>query len=297
MQRVNSRLVHGAVALLAAGLVMVGLLGGTPGAIQAASQSTGYWPAPAAAGAGLYYDKPAAVPGSIPVVPAPVVDATSTASLATLAASHGTSLAELAWANQIPAGASPHAGQPLLIPPSGPAVLVRVLPGEDLQSFAARFRVSTGVVLNYNNLSGSQLAPDTFLLMPRAASPSSLPVQDFLPMTAGVPEVTPSQPRSPNPFPWGQCTYWVASQRSVPWQGNAIDWWAEARAYGVPEGLVPVAGAIAVYDIGYYGHVAYVTKVLANGSWQQTEMNVYGLGVEDTRTMVPGEDGFLGFIY
>ncbi len=297
MQRVNSRLVHGAVALLATGLVLVGLLSATPGAIQAASQSTGYWPAPAAAGAGLYYDKPAAVPGSIPVVPAPVVDASSNASLATLAASHGTSVAELAWANQLPAGAPPHAGQPLLIPPGGPTVLVRVLPGEDLQSFAARFRISPGVVLNYNNLSGSQLAPDTFLLMPRAASPSSLPVQDFLPLTAGVPEVAPSQPRSPNPFPWGQCTYWVASQRSVPWQGNAIDWWAEARAYGVPEGLVPVAGAIAVYDIGYYGHVAYVTKVLANGSWQQSEMNVYGLGVQDTRTMVPGEGGFLGFIY
>ena len=297
MQRINSRLVHGAVALLAIGLVAAGLLGGTPGGIQAASQSAGYWPAPAAAGAGLYYDKPAALPGSIPVVPAPVVDAPAATSVTALAVSHGTTAAELAWANQLPAGAAPRAGQPLLIPPPGPAVLVRVLPGEDLQSFAARFRVSAGVVLNYNNLSGEQLTPNSFLLLPRAASPSSLPVQDFMPLQPGVPEVAPSTPRSPNPFPWGQCTYWVASQRYVPWEGNAIAWWAEARAYGVPEGLVPVVGAIAVFNIGYYGHVAYVTKVLANGSWQQSEMNVYGLGVEDTRTMVPGEDAFVGFIY
>ncbi len=297
MPSVNARLINAAVGLLALGLVAVGVLGGAPGAIQAASQSAGYWPAPASAGAGQYFDKPAAVPGSIPVVPAPVVDAPAEGSIATLALRYHSTPEELAWANQLPAGAGPRKGQPLLIPPSGAAVLVRVLPGENLQSFAARFRVSVGVVLNYNNLSGDQLVGNSFLLLPRAVSPSSLPVQDFLPVQAGVPEVVPSTPKSVNPFPWGQCTYWVAGQRLVPWQGNAIAWWAEARAYGVPEGQVPVAGAIAVFDIGYYGHVAFVTKVLPNGSWQQSEMNVYGLGVKDTRTMVPGEDAFVGFIY
>lgn len=297
MPRTNQRWVHGAVGILACGLVAAGILGGSQGAIQAASQSSGYWPAPASAGAGQYYDKPAAAPGSIPVVPAPVVTAGRTTTLAALAAGHKSSVGELDWANQIGWGGSPKPGQTILVPPPGPAVLVRVLPGENLQSFAARFRVSTAVVLNYNNLSGDQLSPNSFLLMPKAASPSSLPVQDFAPLAAGVPEVVPSQPKAVNPFPWGQCTYWVASQRYVPWQGNAVQWWPEARAYGVPEGQVPVVGAIAVYDNSYYGHVAFVTRVLPNGSWQQSEMNVYGLGVKDVRTMIPGEDGFLGFIY
>lgn len=297
MRSANARLVNVAVGLLALGLVGLGIAGNVPGAIQAASQSAGYWPAPASAGAGQYYDKPAAVPGSIPVVPAPVVEAGPTSTLATLASRYQTSAEELAWANLLPAGINPRPGRPLLIPPKGPAVLVRVLPGENLQTFADRFRVATGVVLNYNNLSGDQLVANSFLLLPKAASPSSLPVQDFLPVQVGVPEVVPSTPRAANPFPWGQCTYWVARQRMIPWQGNAINWWSEARAFGVPEGRVPVAGAIAVFGIGYYGHVAYVTRVLPNGSWEQSEMNVYGLGVEDTRTMVPGEDNFVGFIY
>ncbi|MGH7698788.1 MAG: CHAP domain-containing protein, partial [Candidatus Dormibacteria bacterium] len=182
--------------------------------------------------------------------------------------------------------------------PSGPTVLVRVLAGETLSSFSSRFRVSTGVVLNYNSLtSGTTLAPDSFLLMPLAVSPTSLPAADFVPLEVGVPEVTPSRPSAANAFPWGECTYWVASQRQVPWRGNAIAWWGNAQAYGAPEGQVPVVGAVAVYDNGYDGHVAYVTKVLPNGSWVQSEMNVAGFGVVDTRTMSPGMDGFVGFIY
>jgi surface antigen len=100
-----------------------------------------------------------------------------------------------------------------------------------------------------------------------------------------------------DPFPWGQCTYWVASQRYVPWSGNAINWWGAAQSFAVPEGQVPVVGAIAVFDNGYYGHVALVTNVLADGSWQQSEMNVYGLGVVDTRTINPDEGDLVGFIY
>jgi surface antigen len=40
-----------------------------------------------------------------------------------------------------------------------------------------------------------------------------------------------------------------------------------------------------------------VTKVLPNGSWEQSEMNVDGLGVIDTRTISPSSGYFLGFIY
>ncbi|MHB8332325.1 MAG: CHAP domain-containing protein [Candidatus Dormibacteria bacterium] len=298
MPRPNLRLIHAAVAVLAGGLLLAGVLSGAPAGIQAAARTAGYWPSPASFQAGQYFDKPAAVPGSIPALLASLVSAPSGATLAALAAEYRTSPEELAWANQVPAGQALQAGQPLLIPPPGPTVLVRVLPGETLASFSNRFRVSTRVVLDYNNLTtAGALVPNSFLLMPLAASPSSLPSADLMPLQPGFPEVTPSTPAVPNQFPWGQCTYWVASQRSVPWSGNAIQWWAEARSMGVPEGQVPVVGAIAVFNIGYYGHVAYVTKVLPDGSWQQSEMNVYGLGVLDTRTMVPGEGAFVGFIY
>ncbi len=298
LPRPNLRLTHATVVLVACGLLLVGFLSGAPAGIQAAAQSAGYWPAPASFQAGQYYDKPAAVPGSIPVLPAPLVTAPSSSTLALLAARYRTTGQELAWANGIDAGKVIKQGQTLLVPPPGPTVLVRVMPGETLTSFAARFRVRTGVVLNYNNLSTlGPLTPNSFLLMPKAVSPSSLPSADFVPTGPGFPEVVPSKPTATNPFPWGQCTYWVASQRYVPWSGNAIQWWSAAQRYGQPEGQVPVVGAIAVYGGTYYGHVAFVTQVLPNGSWQQSEMNVYGLGVLDTRTMAPGQDGFVGFIY
>jgi len=298
LPRPNLRLTHATVILVACGVLFVGLLSGAPAGIQAAAQSAGYWPAPASFQAGQYYDKPAAVPGSIPVLPAPMVTASAGATLATFAARYQTTTEELAWANGISAGQTVKSGQTLLVPPAGPTVLVRVLPGETLTSFAARFRVRTGVVLNYNNLSTvGQLAANSFLLMPKAVSPSSLPSADFLPTGVGLPEVIPSKPSAVNPFPWGQCTYWVASHRYVPWNGNAIQWWSAAQRYGQPEGQVPVVGAIAVYGGTYYGHVALVTQVLPNGSWQQSEMNVYGLGVLDTRTMSLGQDTVIGFIY
>ncbi|HVC39474.1 MAG TPA: CHAP domain-containing protein [Candidatus Dormibacteraeota bacterium] len=284
--------------LAACGLLIAGWIAAARNGIQTVSTSASYWPAPSTSLAGQYYDKPAAVPGTIQVAPAPVVSAPAGATLATLATQYQTTPEELAWSNRLTAGAQITSGQDLLIPPAGPTVLVRVLPGETLGTFAARFRVSPGVVLNYNALSsGTTLASNSFLLMPSAASPTSLPAQDFLPRLVGVPEVTPTRPEAVNPFPWGQCTYWVASQRYVPWSGNAINWWANARTYGEPEGQVPVVGAIAVFDNGYLGHVAYVTKVLPNGSWEQSEMNVGGVGVEDTRTIAPNIGYFVGFIY
>lgn len=286
-----------AVILTACGLLIAGWISASRNGIQTVSTSVSVWPAPSSAQAGQYYDKPAAVPGTIQVVPAPVVSAPPGATVATLAAKYQTTPEELYWSNRMSANSTLAPGQDLLIPPPGPTVLVRVLAGETLNTFAARFRVRPGVVLNYNTLTSTTLAPNSFLLMPSAVSPTSLPSTDFMPQQVGVPEVTPSKPAALDPFPWGQCTYWVASQRYIPWSGNAVNWWSTSQAFAAPEGQVPVVGAVAVYDNGYYGHVAYVTKVLPNGSWVQSEMNAPGLGVVDSRTVSPTGGYFVGFIY
>ncbi|MEA2244900.1 MAG: peptidoglycan DL-endopeptidase CwlO [Solirubrobacteraceae bacterium] len=74
-----------------------------------------------------------------------------------------------------------------------------------------------------------------------------------------------------NPYPQGQCTWWVWSRRpDLPWfsgdSGNAKNWISSAQARGIPTGTAPVAGAVAVfqpgqYGAGGYGHVAYVESV------------------------------------
>ncbi len=286
---------HVAVLVLAVGILCGGLL--VPGGGRARVAAEVLVRSSAAFSAGQYYDKPVAPPGSIPVLPTRTVSLAAATPLAALARQYQRPVTELAWANEIPTATPVPAGQPVLIPPGQPTVLVRVLPGETLPAVAARFHVGVGVVLDYNAMRASQtLQPGSFLLMPRAVSPTSLPSVDFVPLRPGVPQVAP-QPPGPDPFPWGQCTYWVALHTNVLWQGNAVNWWLNARAYHRPEGQVPVVGAIAVFANGYYGHVALVTRTLPNGSWIQSEMNVEGLGVVDHRHLYPGQGQIVGFIY
>lgn len=108
-----------------------------------------------------------------------------------------------------------------------------------------------------------------------------------------------------NHFAFGQCTYYVATRRCVPWFGNAGEWWARAAADGYSEGHVPQIGAIAVWRPGQggaspAGHVGYVESVgpsdgVPAGSFKVSEMNWGGWDHVDYR-VVPN-DGVLGFVY
>ena len=102
---------------------------------------------------------------------------------------------------------------------------------------------------------------------------------------------------SGNHFAYGFCTWYVANKRYIPWFGNAIDWWPNAAAYGYPEGQQPQVGAVMVTRESGYGHVAYVERVNADGSWLISEMNFYGWAVVDTRLIRPGQVPLVGFIY
>lgn len=101
-------------------------------------------------------------------------------------------------------------------------------------------------------------------------------------------------------FPWGQCTWYVASLRDVTWGGDAWEWLAAAAAQGKPEGVVPKVGAIVVFGPGNgysdIGHVAYVESVVGPTSFIVDEANSYGLGVVDKRLIASLTD-VEGFIY
>jgi surface antigen len=101
----------------------------------------------------------------------------------------------------------------------------------------------------------------------------------------------------PNHFTFGYCTYYVATKRYVPWFGDAINWWANARASGYPEGQTPQVGAILVTAESGFGHVAYVESV--NGrQFTISEMNYTAWDVVDRRTItLGGPVPIVGFIY
>ncbi len=117
--------------------------------------------------------------------------------------------------------------------------------------------------------------------------------------TQTVPQVvkyTGSAPY-PNHFSFGYCTWYVATRRYVPWFGNAIDWWPNARAYGYPEGGTPQVGAILVTRESPVGHVAYVESV-SGSSFTVSEMNYTAWDVVDRRTIqLGGSVPIVGFIY
>lgn len=101
-------------------------------------------------------------------------------------------------------------------------------------------------------------------------------------------------------FPWGQCTWYVASLRDVTWNGDAWQWAGTAAAQGMSEGMQPAVGAIVVFARGgaysQLGHVAYVEAVNGPYSFTVDEANMFGLGVVDRR-YIPSLAGVSAFIY
>lgn len=102
-------------------------------------------------------------------------------------------------------------------------------------------------------------------------------------------------------FPWGQCTWYVASLRDVTWGGDAWEWIAGARAAGMATGMTPKVGSIVVWGPGRgysgYGHVAYVVGVDGSSDFTVDESNYYEIpGKLDQRHITSLWD-VEGFIY
>jgi LysM repeat protein len=221
-------------------------------------------------------------------------------SLATLSTEYHVPMSAIRWGNQLTPSMAPGAGSMLLIPP-GAGALVEVLPGETPTRFAARMHLDPAVILEYNGLSNNApMAAGSFLLVPLSRAPvGALIASYFVDDGDGVPGVPGAAPLADN-FPYGQCTYYIATKRAVSWGGNAVEWWWSARSHR-PEGQVPVQGAIVVFNIGWVGHVAYVEHVNLDGTFVLSEMNYRagggGWGRIDYRTISASDPSILGFIY
>lgn len=79
-------------------------------------------------------------------------------------------------------------------------------------------------------------------------------------------------------YPVGQCTWAVQKLTgwAGDWWGNASTWATNAARDGYAVGTTPAVGAIAVWDDGGFGHVAYVTDVQSETSIQVLEANYNG---------------------
>lgn len=117
---------------------------------------------------------------------------------------------------------------------------------------------------------------------PAVAAVVSAPAPVATPAPAPVPTYTTAATTSVSydysTYPVGECTWGV--KQLAPWVGNywgnGGQWAASARAAGFRTGSTPVVGAVAVWNGGYYGHVALVTAVESETRIQVMESNVAG---------------------
>lgn len=144
------------------------------------------------------------------------------------------------------------------------------------------------------------IQPQYPLQRPSEISTSTAP-KAIKPLTYKIPEeikpleyIGPTVDGSGNPnntYDWGNCTWYVASNRAIPedW-GNASTWLYQAQAEGYRTGTTPQVGAVVWFPPGAsWGHVALVKAINADGTIIISEMNVVGLGMVSERVINANE--------
>jgi len=97
-------------------------------------------------------------------------------------------------------------------------------------------------------------------------------------------------------FPYGQCTYYLASKKHITWNGNAGEWLINSSYQGYTTGSTPQVGAIMVTNESPYGHVALVEKIRGR-EIIISEMNYKGVGIVSNRILIIGSSVIKGYIY
>ncbi len=104
-------------------------------------------------------------------------------------------------------------------------------------------------------------------------------------------------------YGYRNCTDWVSFRvrstgRYVPsGLGNAKTWDDRAPAYGYAVGSTPKAGAAAVSNSGFYGHVMYVEAVNSDGSIVVSDYNRSGTGKYLVTTLSAATASNLSYVY
>ena len=197
--------------------------------------------------------------------------------VASLATQFGVTSDSIRWSNSL-SGSNLPAGTKLVIPPVN-GIVYTVKSGETAASLAQKFSANQAQITAYNDAEISGLQAGEQIIIPNGTQVAPVATTTFSPTGAGF-----AWGNTPlygfNGYDFGFCTWYVATQISVPgnW-GNASTWAYYARLSGWTVTSVPIVGAIAQTALaaGGEGHVAVVDSV--NGSQIHIrDMNDYGDG-------------------
>jgi len=197
---------------------------------------------------------------------------------------------------------------------SGTTVNYVVRPGDNLTTLGWKFDLKLSTLKYYNDLTDADLIkPGQRLKVPPKGTTVSASMiakkeadLEKKRLTASsrstssnnsLVQVTHASGSRYNGYPYGYCTYYVATRRHVPtsW-GNAKSWLYSASRAGYSTGSSPAVGAIVVTTESWWGHVGYVERVSGN-TITIAEMNYRGWGVINRRTL-PAYGGVVrGYVY
>lgn len=215
--------------------------------------------------------------------------------LSTVAEKFGLSLSTILWTNNLSSHSIIRPGQKLTILPVD-GLLYAVKEGDTLKKIAKEFQVELKEITKFNKLTlHSPLKLNKALIIPGGR-----------PLTVPAPKAPTFLKRTLRPhlarfkrshrFPWGQCTWYVAQRRFIPWGGHAKSWLVNAQRYGYKIGKKPAVGAIMVTKESWWGHVSYVEAASKNRI-TISEMNHRIPGVFTQRHFHPSDKRIVGYIY
>lgn len=184
-----------------------------------------------------------------------------------IAQKFGVTTNSIIWSNNLSSVNSVIAlGTKLAIPPVN-GIVYTVQSGDTVQSLATKYSVSAASIIAYNDAEISGIWTGEQLLIPngQVQAPvvtASYGGSSYTSLLSG--SYTPTYGN--NGYDFGTCTWYVASQISVPsnW-GNADTWAYYAALSGWNVSATPTVGAIAqTSGMSAWGHVAIVRAVNGN---------------------------------
>lgn len=211
-----------------------------------------------------------------------------------IAAFFGISTNTLLWANNLDYGSVIKPGQKLVIlPVSG--VLYEVKKGETLAKIVKDYKGDFDETIAYNSLpADGSIQVGQKIIIPNGSKPIYYQPKIYAYSSVQRSYIGPFGNES-HKFPWGQCTWYIAQLRKIPWGGNAKSWLNNAQQHGFQTGKEPQVGAIVATNETWYGHVAYVEAV--NGDFITVSEMSLGRGIKNIRTIPVKSKTIKGYIY
>ncbi|NRH21016.1 LysM peptidoglycan-binding domain-containing protein [Candidatus Gracilibacteria bacterium] len=245
---------------------------------------------------------------------------------------YGVSTDAILWANDLTMDDELKIGQILKIPPVS-GVVHNVVSGDTISAIASKYKVDSADIVSVNMLrDAASIRIGMDLMIPgamkrtvsMAGNVQSLPVKAPISKVATQTRDSNDAKISPKSvttissktglkdryivkytgksrgFVGGNCTWYVAQNKTVTWRGNANTWIRNAKAAGAKTGSTPVVGSIVQFSgegyNRYYGHVGIVAGI-EDGNIIVKDMNYRGLYEVTIRKVSINSSSIDGYIY